>query len=796
MKLTFYPTDIEYTIKNNTPYIQLFGRAEQGIVCVFIEFRPYFYVKGASEEEIRALAPKNILSIERVIKRINEIEHDVLKVTCDTPKTVPILRDQLRQLPAVDVYEADILFVRRYLLDSGITMLSKTLADVTLLQENMHVACYLATHIEPAGDEVLEPRILAVDIETYNPDNRMNTKKHPILMIGLYGDGFERIITWKKFSPAEKYIEFTLNEADMLSRFVELVHEYKPDFIVGYFSDGFDFPYLVDRAKKLGVPLSLGHDGSSVEILGKTKKEAKIHGIAHLDIYKFIRKVIGQTLKTDSFSLDEVSKELLGEAKHPVNMDRLAGAWDEESGKELNEFAIYNLQDVKLTYRLTQRVFPNLIEFVRIIGLAPYDINRMTFSTFVEWYLIKSAMRWNEMIPNKPSGAAESTRLGDRIKGAFVFEPKPGFYKDIMVFDFRSLYPSIIASHNISKGTLSCACCTSNKIETGRGTFWYCTNREGFFSSTIKDVILRRAALKNEMKTNNDSLLYARSNALKLLANSFYGYLGFAPARWYCIECAESTTAFARNYINEVILKAQHDGFTVLYSDTDSVFLQLGDKSKDDALAFIERVNDELPGLMELDFEGHYPAGIFVGVKAGEGGAKKKYALIDDKGVMKIRGFETVRRNWSVIAKQTQQEVLRILLSEHDTDGAKNYVRRVIEDLRANKLPVELVVIKTALSKSIAAYASVGPHVAAAQRMESRGETVGAGQIVRFVIVKGKGRIRDKVRLPDETKQNDYDGDYYVQHQILPGVERIFAALDISIDDLVSSSKQTSLSRF
>ena len=272
--------------------------------------------------------------------------------------------------------------------------------------------------------------------------------------------------------------------------------------------------------------------------------------------------------------------------------------------------------------------------------------------------------------------------------------------------------------------------------------------------------------------------------------------MAFAPARWYCIECAESTTAFARKYIHQAIDTAQKEGFTVLYSDTDSIFLLLDNKTKDDSLALMENINKTLPGIMELDYEGFYPAGIFVGLKAGEGGAKKKYALIDEQGKMKIRGFETIRRNSSVIAREVQGTVLKILLKEHDPKKAKAYVRCVVEDLRKNKLPIESVVITTALSKGTGAYTSVGPHVAAAQRMESKGERVGSGTIIRYIVAKGKGKIRDKVRLPEEAKQDDYDGEYYITNQVVPGIERIFAVLNIPVDDLLGETRQSSLSGF
>ncbi len=800
--VNFYPTDIAYTVRNGKPIIQLYGRTTEGKqICVLDEnFEPYFYVVGDIDTKLLEVLRQDdyqVVRVEKVKKNLNEHPIEALKVFVNMPKGVPVIKDLAKELPGVDgVYEYDIFYTRRYIIDKGIIPLTLTKVEGKESPFQSKVPCIKAEKISPAGEDTLKPKLLAVDIETYNPENKINMKKHPILMIGLYGEKFSRVITWKKFETKEKYIEFVTTEAEMLQRFVELVSDYGPDMLVGYFTDGFDLLYIAERANIHKIKLDLGLDYSQLEITGKTQPEARITGIAHIDIFKFIRKVIARSLKTDSYSLDAVAGELIGEHKHKIDMNAFFKAWD-EGGEQLEEYCKYNLQDCALTYKLTEKVLPNLIEFVRIIKLPPYDINRMTFSTFVEWFLMNQASARNEILLNRPNKRDELSRMSDRIKGAFVYEPKPGFYQNITVFDYRSLYPSIIASHNISKGTLNCDCCKDTpKVTTERGTFWYCAKRKGLFSTVISDLILRRGELKKQLKTSKDPLLAARSEALKVLANSFYGYMGFAPARYYCIECAESTTAWARHYIHKAIETAQQAGFTVLYSDTDSVFLLLDKKTKEDALALMEKINKDLPGLMELDYEGFYPAGIFVSLKAGDSGAKKKYALIDEKGSIKIRGFESVRRNWSFIAKDVQRKVLEIILKEHDAAKAKLYVRDIVEKMRKNTIPMDKVVIHTALSKATTGYTSIGPHVAAAQRMEAKGQTVGAGSVIKYVVVKGKGKIRDKVKLPEEATQDEYDGEYYITNQILPGVERIFAVLNIKVDDLMSSTKQSSLEGF
>ncbi|MCH8004572.1 MAG: ribonuclease H-like domain-containing protein [Nanoarchaeota archaeon] len=814
-KIRFFPLDVMYKVIDNKPVIHLFGKTvDNKQICVLYDsFEPYFYVipkKGfdiADELKNFKFTGNNqiysITKIETVKKKYLGKDVNAIKVFTKLPRDVPIIREELKNIKNIEsINENDILFVRRFLIDKNIVPMTLYEAEGIFGQQNLKVPSFKAEKIESYGTETfLQPKILSVDIETYTPQYmEIEPEKNPILMISFYAKDFQKVFVWKRFKNNLDYIEFVDSEEALIKKFKETIEIYKPDILTGYFSDGFDLPYIKARADKYKIKLDLGLDFSEIKIEKRRDTTVQITGITHLDIFKFIRKVISGTLETETYNLNAVASELLDEKKHDVDLNELSKAWD--NNEEIKKFCEYNLNDAKLSYKLAEKLMPTISEMVKITGLTIYDVNRMGFSQLVEWYLLRQAPNFNEIAPNKPSNDDVLKRRLQTYKGAFVFEPKPGLYNNIVVFDYRSLYPTIIGSHNIGPGTLNCSCCqgeaTYAPTEDNK-KIWFCNKKKSFISTLIEDLITRRTRIKEIIKDQTDekfAILDARQNSLKLLANSFYGYLGFFMARWYSIECAQATTAFGRYYIKDVNKKAEKFGFRVIYGDTDSLFITLGDKSKEDAETFSEKINRELPGLMELEFEGFYPSGIFVSAKVGAYGAKKKYALIDEKGILKIKGFESVRRNWSLIAKEVQEKVLNVILKEHNDEKAFEYVKKVIDDLRNKRIPLEKVIIHTQLQKEISDYDSRGPHVAVAQRLKNKGINVGPGSMIKFVVTQGSDIIRNRSKLPEEIKEEDYDSDYYIHNQVVPAVERIFNVLGYKKEELLEIKDQTKLEGF
>jgi len=803
-KIFFYPLDITYRIENNKPLILIFGKTQNNKqICILDDsFLPYFYVpqKPGLEEKLKKLEIKKsnsvikIIKIEKVKKKLLGKPLSLLKIYLQLPSHIQPLRQELKKQGITQFYEYDIPFTMRYMIDKNLIPFVLTEAEGEFFPLKFKIPSFKAKNLKQKSlEELKQEKILAFDIETYNPhDNVINPEKNPILMLSIYTNNTKKVLTWKKFKTNLPYIEFLKDEAELIQRFKEILEKEKPDIITGYFSDAFDLPYLKQRAKKHHLKLDLGLDNSEPKISGRTSIKSKINGLIHIDLFNFISKIASSLLDIDSYDLNSVAEKILGQRKEKVNLNALAKSWEEN--KNLSEFASYNLQDSKLAYELAKKFLPILKEMSKIVGLTLFDVNRMGFSQLVESYIMKQTPNFNEIIPKKPSHDEIRKRRLKTFKGAFVYEPKPGFYTNIVIFDFRSLYPSIISSHNISPDTLNCDCC-KDKEKIPNEPYWFCKNKKGFISSIIEALITRRMRIKEIMAKKTNIFLEARNQSLKLLANAFYGYLGFFNARWYCLECAKSVTALGRYYIKKVITQAQEQGFEVIYSDTDSIFLKLGNKTKKQALSFCEKINLKLPGLMELEYEGFYPRGIFVSAKAGLYGAKKKYALLSDKDEIIIKGFETIRRNWSPIAKEVQEKVLNLILKENNKEKALDYVQKIIKSLKEKQIPLKKTIITTQLQKDIKSYASISPHVAVAKKMEEKGIKLSIGSRISFVVTKGKGRIRDRAKLPEEVKNNEYDPDYYINNQILPAVDKIFEVLGYSSKEILEK-EQSNLKSF
>jgi DNA polymerase elongation subunit (family B) len=815
MEIEFIPIDYDYFDWQGRNYIQVIGRTSDGKRVVVIDsFEPYFWAilkEDVKEKDIESLRKRimtlSVDSKSRITRVLKTEVHNkkflgkqvtAIKIFISNYKDGHAVADQMGWDEIEKRREYDIPLLSKYIMDKKLLPLIwyKVKGEVLNNSEefggidkafDVDIVLKAEKFARMDLQREFEPKVLAFDIEA----EEFEIGKGAVLMISLYGKNFRKVLTWKNCPIKQDYVECFEDEAEMLEKFAEYVKSYSPDLLTGYFSDGFDLPYLKARAEKNKVRLNLGLDNSQPKFSRGRVTSASIFGIVHVDLFRFVSAVFSQYLQSETLSLNEVASELLGEKKHEFDFSKLGkmkeGDW--------RDFFAYNLQDSALTWKLADKLWQDMLEFSKVIQEPLFDITRDRMASHVENYILHNLDRFNEIAEKRPLHDEIEQRRGlGKYEGAFVLQPQPGLYQDIAMLDFTSMYASVIVTYNLSLSTLADE---GHEVELADGIVHF-SKEKGFFPEMLEEIIRKRKQYKKEYKENPTNLLKARSNAHKLLANAAYGYQGFFGARYYCREAAAATAAMARKSILETIDKIKKQGFNVIYSDTDSIAFLLGKKSEKQVLEILKKLNSELPGIMELELEDFYKRGIFVSKRTTEAGAKKKYALINESGKMKIRGFETVRRDWCALARELQNNVLISVLKTGKHEDALETVEKVIKKLQKHEIEKEKIFIRSQLTKPISEYLAISPHVTAAKKMLELGMPVRPGMMIEYYVAETKDKtkklVRERIKLPDE--KGEYDIGYYLGHQIIPAVENIFEVFGINLKEKSEKKKQMKLGEF
>lgn len=816
MKLDFIPLDYDYFDFEGRNYAKLIGRDAKGKrVCVIDSCDIYFWAilkDKINEKQIQKLKEK-IEKIQLDVKgrrtRVEKVElhnkkfmgQDVkaLKIFATNYKDLHDIADKLGMDEIEKRRGYDLGYISHYIIEKKIVPLSwyeiegdvlDNSLDFGSIDASLDVDLCIKLKSAKEIERDFMPRVLAFDIET----DEFRIGKGKILMISLVSENFKRVITWKKVKDKGDFVEYVKDEAELLEKFLEHVKKISPDFIVGYFSDGFDMPYLKARAEENGVKLSLGLDGSQPVFHRGAVLTCKIDGIVHIDLLKFVDTAYSQYMQSETLSLNDVAKEFLGDNKKEFGFKGLS----EMAESDWKDYFEYNLHDSVLAYKLFFKFWPDLMEFSKVMHEPTFDVSRNGMSKNVESYIIHNLERFNEIPEKRPMSEEIGKRRGrEKYEGAFVFQPTPGLYEDIALFDFTSYWPSIIVTFNLSASTLlEKKEKNSLEVEINNKKFYF-EKKPGFFPEMLKEIILLRKKYKQELKKKDSAITRARSNAFKLLANASYGYQGFFGARYYCPEASAATTSISRNFIKKMIEEIDKSGFKTIYSDTDSIAFLKNGKSKDETAKMLETLNNTLPGIMELELEDVYKRGIWVTKRTGEFGAKKKYALITEDGKLKIRGFETVRRDWCNLARETQNKILRMILEDGNEKRAFTYIKEIATKIQDRKIDRKEILIRTQLKKPISEYKAISPHVIAAKKMEERHIPIDEGALIEYFIseIPGKKKlVRERVKLANE--EGNYDIEYYLKHQILPAVENIFQVFNLDINIILDEKKQMTLDSF
>jgi len=361
-----------------------------------------------------------------------------------------------------------------------------------------------------------------------------------------------------------------------------------------------------------------------------------------------------------------------------------------------------------------------------------------------------------------------------------VFTPTPGLHDDIAVLDFKSMYPNIMITYNLSPDTYV----QPGDPEPEGGVYVapevgyrFRKSPPGFYKEALSHLIDVRGEVQRQMNQLNPGsvefrVLDARQKALKILTNAAYGYAGWVGARWYLKPVAEAASAWGRHIILTAAQMAKDAGVTVIYGDTDSLFIKY-----DTAKA--QRLQEKIKAELKLDVE---VGAVYKRIFFTE--AKKRYAGLRMDGSLDFVGLEVIRGDWAEVAKKVQEHVLEIILREQSPKKAMEYVHNVVTELRRRKVPISDLIIWKTLTKPPQQYAIKAPHVEAAKQLIEKGWRLGTGDKVGYVILSGKGRLYSRVKPYVYAQLAEVDMDYYVTNQVLPVAARILEFFNVSEKEL------------
>ncbi len=561
--------DVDYRIAKGKTIVRLLVKGKH-LVRLYDNYEPYFYLDApvSAEKEImdakaqgrdRVVGP---VKVERVKMRVLGHEKEIWKVFCERPYDVPHVSGALsKNYPA---YENGIPFGRRYLIDRGLSPF------MTIAYERDG---RLIKKILKKSDASVQLKTMSFDIETYNPKGMPRPEQDEAIMISYeLWNGERKVITSKKIE--RDFVIYCKDERAMIAKFLQVIKENDVEVLLGYNSTVFDLPYLKARADVNGLDFAIGRDGGSFRIRRQGIRDvAEITGMVHVDLYPLVRFMgfIG-AFKISKYTLENAYEELTGKKKLMVGKLDIWKMWDDpELAKELADYSNF---DALATMEIGKILLPMQIEMGRLTGLPLFDVANATAGQLVESLLMRRSFEHKTIIPNKPDDAMAQERELGPIKGAFVKLPQPGIYENMVVFDFRGLYPSIITSHNIDPFTLNPPkSVPDSDCHISPMGQRFLKKPQGLIPTVLEELIKMRGEMKNKLKTvEKDTpeyeMLFARVQSLKILANSYYGYLAYPRSRWYSRDCGESVTAWGRHFIQETIEKAEKTGFEVLYGDS------------------------------------------------------------------------------------------------------------------------------------------------------------------------------------------------------------------------------------
>ena len=626
---------------------------------------------------------------------------------------------------------------------------------------------------------------------------------------------------------ADSYIIWLKNEKELLIELLKQIAAIDADIFIGWNVINFDFSLLQKRMDLHGIKFAIGRDGSAPRWRKNNNNTEQVFieiaGRVVLDGIDLLRTA---TYSFPSFSLDNVANTLLGIGK---KIDSAANITPESRVAEITHnfnhdksaLAAYNLEDCRLVWLIFEKT--QLLEFAQLRAqLTGLSIDRVggSVAAFTNLYLPK-LHRSGYVAPNMGDGESDLVS-----PGGFVMDSIPGLYENILVLDFKSLYPSIIRSFKIDpmgliEGMSEESAETENINDKCISGFdGACFSREKNF---LPDIITSLWLERDKAKLQNNAAL---SQAIKIIMNSFYGVLGSTGCRFFDPRLSGSITKRSHEILKTTKSWIETKGYRVIYGDTDSIFVHVG---SDKSLGQSKVLGNELQGFinqkwrqylteelaldchLEIEFETHFTKFLMPTIRGRDVGTKKRYAglMVDLSSVnndsinqesqgtksenkaastLVFKGLESVRTDWTQLAKDFQKNIYWKIFNPElfDKQDIVNYIKETVAKTLNGEFDDKLIYRKRIRRKLHDYVKNVPPHIKAARLADEintkQGKTLryqNRGWIEYYITVNGP-QVVEHLSAP-------LDYQFYIDRQLCAVADAILPFIGSSFTEITEA---------
>ncbi|MBR4203310.1 MAG: DNA polymerase II [Candidatus Methanomethylophilaceae archaeon] len=755
------------TQDGDEPVIELFGktRDRESITILAYGFRPYLFAVDPKEElEQQLKEDSEVISVEHDRLLYKSEMHEVLKVTIKSPWKISEYRTRF-QRKGYKVLSADISFQHRFFYDKDMG------ACIRVTGESIEKGYFTDLVIKMESFENIDPfdpglKILSFDIE--------NSVEHEFIytICSVVKDGEE----------IRECRSLVGDEAEIINGFAALVREEDPDVITGYNIDNYDIRKIMDRSKarRMKDALPWGRDGSQPRLV--SDRFWRVKGRLVCDAWWAVK----MKLRPKQETLNAVSMMLLGEQKLDVDPKYMDSEWANNKEKVIK----YCFKDAELALRILLEVdtLRTDMDLAAVSKLTIEDVVTSGSSQLSDSLLIRAADRNKVAVPQMGARIAGA----DQIEGGYVHSMKPGLYHWVCVEDFKSMYPSLIIAKNICFTTL----CDDGEIISPSGArFMSKERREGLLPRILEDLMAERDRIKKLMKQTQDphekNYYDGLQAAVKVLMNTFYGVFASTFYRFTDKSIGAAITAFARANTIGIINQVEFEGIHVIYSDTDSIFMQSPVENLEGSIEFGNKMAERFS--VEggtLEFEKLLEPMFTHGMKKRYVG-KIVWPQVSDE--LLVRGYEIRRSDSFDLQSRMLTDLFEMILAEKN-DEALSMVKSTIQSVKNGNVDIsELVISKSC--KGLDAYENPDrmANVQAAKKLIKLGYEFIPGMKVSWVVTDSKSSpqtVEPYISGVPFTAKPDYK--YYAE-RLSQTASRITEVFGWEEKDLLMGNQQATL---